>query len=173
MNHGALVEWIRIDAATATFMMTSSSAYAPNETGGALIGYVEGAGLHIVVATPPGPGAQHHPTLFMRDGSFSQKLLDEAFAASNGRHDYVGEWHSHPFSQGPSAKDRASMRRIASRSAYKSLHPVMILCRRYRRSWRLDAFQWDGFLLAPRALEITNDAPNPRDESTAHVPSRD
>jgi integrative and conjugative element protein (TIGR02256 family) len=157
MTHGVLVESIRLSLSASTFMTTNSGEHAPRETGGLLIGYVVGATLHIVEASPPGPHAEHRPTAFTRDGAFSQRLLDARVSASDGVNDYVGEWHSHPFAMGPSAKDVASMRRISVRSSYQCPSPVMLLCRRSRRTWRIEAYQWDGSRLAPRPLVLVDD----------------
>lgn len=157
MTHGALIESIRLSVRTSTFMTANSAEHAPNETGGMLIGWVAGAILHIVEATPPGPHAEHRPAVFTRDGPFSQAQLDACVSASDGLHDYVGEWHSHPYPMGPSSKDVASMRRISERATYQCPHPVMLLCRRSRDGWRIDGFQWDGRRLLARPLEAIDD----------------
>ncbi len=157
MTHGSLIESVRLALSASTYMTTNSGEHAPRETGGLLIGYVVGATLHVVEASPPGPHAEHRATAFTRDGAFSQRLLDARVSASDGVHDYVGEWHSHPFAMGPSAKDVASMRRISMRSSYQCPFPVMLLCRRSWRTWRIEAYQWDGRQLALRPLMLLND----------------
>jgi integrative and conjugative element protein (TIGR02256 family) len=151
--HGDNVSGVVMPREVAQFAMRSSGAHAPNESGGMLIGYVDGGLLYLTHATPPGPRAVHQPDLFVRDGDYSQLVLEAALAESNGRHDYVGEWHSHPFSQGPSSQDRISMKRIGEKASYACAHPALLLCRRHRRGWRLETYQWDGSFLARRPLQ--------------------
>lgn len=154
--HGDNVWRVVVSHCAALFAMSNSDAHAPNESGGMLIGYVEEGLLHLTHVTPPGPRAVHERDLFVRDGDYSQLVLEAALAESNGSHDYVGEWHSHPFPKGPSARDRVSMKRISENPAYACAHPVLLLCRRYRRRWCLETYQWDGTCLAPRPIQSSS-----------------
>src|SRR5690242_2379953 len=90
------------------FMIKESIHSHPLETGGVLIGSFNSNCAVITKATGPGPNAEQTPTEFKRDGEFSQWVLDETVAHSDGTQDYIGEWHSHPKDSGPSGKDFAS-----------------------------------------------------------------
>ena len=140
----------------------NSDQHLPNESGGIAIGHVRGGTIVITRLTEPGPNAVQLPDHFLRDGEYAQAMLDATFAESGGRDDYLGEWHSHPFPQGPSAQDRESMRRISRNPDYGCPQPVLVLCRRFRRKWRLEGYRWDGEHLARMPLvvsdaEITDD----------------
>lgn len=84
--------------------------------------------MHIERATGPGPGAQHSPWSFRRDGNYNQKVLDKIVRESSGEYDYIGEWHSHPQKVAPSVKDIAAMHWIANNHKYAIEHPIMGLC---------------------------------------------
>jgi len=112
-------------------LVVSQSAYHfPNETGGLLVGKVQNGCLFIEHATEPGPAAHHAPTKFIRDGYFSQEVLDALVKNSDGMFDYVGEWHSHPVKsrKQPSQLDLESMRWIAANEAYATNQPALLLC---------------------------------------------
>jgi integrative and conjugative element protein (TIGR02256 family) len=155
--HGSLVNYVSISRTLERFAMAESEARAPDETGGILIGRIRDDTLVLTHVTGPGPNAIHRPTLFMRDGHHAQRALEDAAGKSGGAENYVGEWHSHPFPQGPSTQDVESMERIGRKPSYACAHPVLLLCRRERarrRAWKLFAFQWNGHTLLPRRLRI-------------------
>ena len=143
-----------VDAAHLVRIVVSADAYAfarrnadehvPNETGGVVIGHAHGSTLVVTRLTGPGPNALHRPDWFVRDGTYAQAMLDAAVAETDGRDNYLGEWHSHPIPQGPSPQDWASMHRISLNGDYDAPHPLLILLRRYRRDWRLEGYRWDG-----------------------------
>lgn len=114
---------------TVEFYLIEESVRAfPNETGGMLVGRLEGNCALITDATGPGPKALHSPSLFQRDGDYSQVVLDNIVVKSDGLNDYIGEWHSHPVRCSPSAKDRAAMRWVANNANYAASCPLMALC---------------------------------------------
>ena len=120
----------------------------PNETGGMLVGRFDGNYFSIDHATLPGPKAQHFPNRFMRDGDYSQRVLDMIVAKSKGQCDYVGEWHSHPGQSGPSAQDIAAMSWIANNSRYAIDRPILGLCTcRSVDTWLLSFYLLDGLRL--------------------------
>ena len=89
------------------------------ETGGLLLGTKLPNGRLITHATPPGPNAQHHPSMFERDLEFSQAVLNH-FASQTGV-DYVGEWHKHPpYLTQPSKADRQGVIEILRDPDYKT-----------------------------------------------------
>lgn len=143
---------VQIMRKDAKFAIAESSAFAPVETGGMLIGHLADQILRLTHVTPPGPHAEHGRTHFRRDGIFSQALLDLAVSESRGRDDYVGEWHSHPFNEGPSSQDVASLHRIGTSAKYCCPFPVLLLCRhRGRTGWKLESYQWNG----ARPVQVT------------------
>jgi integrative and conjugative element protein (TIGR02256 family) len=92
---------------------------ARDETGGLLLGNIGPGNRRVVLAaSPPGPKALHHPTMFERDLDFSQFVLNEVYA----RHglSYVGEWHKHPsMCTEPSGGDEVGCRSILSDPDYR------------------------------------------------------
>lgn len=118
----------KISDEASTFITSASDSHFPNETGGVLVGKIEGSCVIIQYAIGPGPKAQHGPTRFRRDGNFSQEALDELVQSSAGEHDYIGEWHSHPTKSPPSLTDILSMKWIALNTKYATSEPVMLLC---------------------------------------------
>ena len=63
----------------------------PNETGGLLVGRMEGSCVVITHATGPGPMALHSRYEFQRDGEYSQEALDQIVTEMGGVYDYIGE----------------------------------------------------------------------------------
>jgi integrative and conjugative element protein (TIGR02256 family) len=139
------------------FIAWECSRRFPRETGGILVGKLDGDYALIEYATGPGPTAQHAFQSFKRDGSYSQTRLDMIVARSQGVCDYIGEWHSHPKKVGPSFKDMAAMHWIANNRNYATKYPVMGLCTHQSRNvWKLDFYILDGQHL--RSLKPFNSA---------------
>ena len=109
-------------------IVTEVSSSPTTETGGILIGRIEGSKAIIERATGPGPKAVRTATLFERDIEFAQKELDaESVKGSNNA--YVGEWHSHLVaSPEPSGRDVLSMIGIAEAVNYATDCPLMLIC---------------------------------------------
>lgn len=127
------------------FMLKESTLSFPHETGGMLVGKFDGNCAVITSATGPGPKAERTPTEFRRDGEYSQWVLDETVAKSDGAQDYIGEWHSHPMNSGPSGKDFASLRWIAQNPNYAITQPVLGICRRHKDGiWLMSFYVLDG-----------------------------
>ncbi|WP_150601540.1 Mov34/MPN/PAD-1 family protein [Pseudomonas fluorescens] len=83
-----------------------------NEAAGVLIG--ERRASHIIVCeiSEPGEGDIRHRCFVDRRGPHHQAAVNEAFARSSGRLQYLGEWHTHPEDQPtPSTTDLGSWRR--------------------------------------------------------------
>jgi integrative and conjugative element protein (TIGR02256 family) len=138
---GSLVETMRIE----------SELGLPNETGGVLVGYADATNRTVITGiVGPGPRAFRTPTRFRRDGNYAQREVDRLHRESDGRDDYVGEWHSHPAPVGPSSFDRESMGWIGENERYRRERPLLIIMQRTRwRSWRPLVFRWvDGRLAA-------------------------
>ena len=86
-----------------------------------------------------------------RHESFLQEFFDRTGHAFT-RFNYIGEWHSHPFNEGPSSQDVASLHRIGTSAKYCCPFPVLLLCRhRGRTGWKLESYQWNG----ARPVQVT------------------
>ncbi len=131
---------VQVSSAAAAFMMKESQARLPNETGGILIGSTTRESINIVHAVGPGPRAIHGRCNFTRDGEFAQEALDRLASDSYGPDAYLGEWHSHTRSVGPSGRDYDSMLWISTNESYALPTPILVICRLDRRCWRIDAF---------------------------------
>ena len=110
------------------FIISETACHFPQETGGILVGRVEGDCAFIQHATGPGPHANHALTKFKRDGHYSQEVLNKLIQDSSGTLDYIGEWHSHPVKSNPSSVDITSMKWIAGNPQYAVTEPIMLLC---------------------------------------------
>ena len=137
--------YYRLAEKARTLILHESSHKYPNETGGMLVGRLNGNCVLIEHATRPGPKAQRSPHRFKRDGDYSQEVLDNIVAESKGEYDYIGEWHSHPAKSGPSAQDVAAMRWIASNNRYAIDRPILVLCTsKSVDTWQLSFYLFDG-----------------------------
>lgn len=67
-----------------------------DEAGGILIGERRGNNFVVTEVTTPSPidtSSRYH---FVRKGSHHQKHIDSAYERSDGKLNYLGEWHTHP-----------------------------------------------------------------------------
>jgi integrative and conjugative element protein (TIGR02256 family) len=109
-------------------MVDLARAHAPNETGGILVGRVEGDRVIVLAASDAGPRAIREPTRFERDGAYCQEFLMAKAAELGAGADYVGEWHSHPRSSAcPSSRDTQSFVEIAADPNVLTTAPVLII----------------------------------------------
>ena len=100
----------------------------PKESGGILIGRWEEARVVLEDVSGPGPQAEHQSSGFRRDGDYCQQFLDRVVDESEGRLDYLGEWHSHPLPSGPSALDVQAMQWVSRNERYANPRPILLLC---------------------------------------------
>jgi integrative and conjugative element protein (TIGR02256 family) len=114
------------------------------ETGGPLVGYVAKDGALVVVdADGPGPKAKLARYSVTIDGEHAQKFCDQASRDSNGRIDYVGDWHKHPgISLRPSEHDIFAMKTMANFKFSPTKHPISLIFRRLPEAWQ--AYVWVG-----------------------------
>lgn len=80
-------------------VIRSEVAYSPRtETGGALTGYTSAENTLIITnACGPGPHAELRHASVLIDGQHAHAFCSRIFRESDGRCDYVGDWHRHPF----------------------------------------------------------------------------
>jgi integrative and conjugative element protein (TIGR02256 family) len=147
-------------------MRTESERGLPNETGGVLVGHIDPDGRsRITAVVGPGPSALRTRNRFRRDGEYAQVEVDRLHRESDGRDDYLGEWHSHPQSVPASVVDRGSMEWIGTNERYHRDEPVLVIMQRTGdRAWRPLTYRW----VRGRLIEVDN-APEgspPRGTST-------
>lgn len=148
-----IVRGIYLRGVVADLIQQESQMQYPLETGGILIGRIEGERVIVTHGVGPGPNAIHQPAMFLRDGAYAQQQLDKYVALSDDIDDYIGEWHSHPIAVGPSLQDRESMRWISTQPAYNQKKPILILCQRMQHNqWLLRGYWWHRTVL--RSLPI-------------------
>jgi integrative and conjugative element protein (TIGR02256 family) len=85
----------------------------PHELGGVLIGWWEGDDVAVVddLLSVPDPRAGH--THYERHHSAAQRALEDYLQSTSDLNaGYIGEWHSHPAPQPPSAIDRGALTSI-------------------------------------------------------------
>ncbi len=132
-----------VSPAIAETLCDESERGLPGETGGVLVGHVDASGRTIITAViGPGPQAMHSRSRFRRDGTYAQAEVDRLHALSDGRDDYVGEWHSHPDGGGPSGVDLDGMAWVGTNTRYSRNEPLLLIAERTRIVWRLRVFRW-------------------------------
>lgn len=116
----------------------------PNETGGALMGYISQDGSNLIVTDVigPGPRARHTKTSFSPDLKYQYDAIEGIYRRSGRLHTFIGDWHTHPEgSTALSSKDRRVMRRIASHSEARAPEPVMLILGGAKGKWVASAWQ--------------------------------
>jgi len=116
------------------------------ETGGALVGRLDGRTLRVHAACGPGPrGALSYWTVLV-DGNHATKFCNRYYDNTNGRIDYVGDWHCHlGWSLTPSGRDRQAMETMAPFARLLAQNPVSLIFARWSRRWK--AFRYCGRLI--------------------------
>lgn len=78
-----------------------------SEVGGILLGYLFEDRIEIIQAVGPSPLDRAGPHEFVRSKEGAQLLINGAWRKSDGRLNYVGEWHSHAeINPSPSPQDK-------------------------------------------------------------------
>ena len=84
-----------------------------NEAGGVLLGSRATHELRVELATEPGGDDRARHRSFERCPRRAQTLINEAWQKSEGRCNYLGEWHTHPEAHPkPSMQDRKMIRQM-------------------------------------------------------------
>ncbi len=102
----------------------------PNEIGGTLVGkyssdgktaFIEG----VLVAKQV---EKQGLTFFVRPSDKKDKSLETVYKKSKGNIHYVGEWHTHPYSQPkPSSQDESTLIDLVKQNSVKTDKPIMII----------------------------------------------
>jgi integrative and conjugative element protein (TIGR02256 family) len=114
------------------------------ESGGPLVGYVSKDSVLIVAdATGPGPRAKLERYSVTIDGKYAQEFCDRIRRESNGKIDYIGDWHKHTgFSLRPSGHDISAIKTMANFEHSPTKHPISLIYRRLPQAWQV--YVWDG-----------------------------
>lgn len=100
------------------------------EEGGILVGYQEPTSgmVTIAYAIDGGPNAEREPRKVVRDVEYSQAALNQLYAQSGGRLDYIGEWHRHHSRIADlSPTDVAALRAVAEDPGYPTSYPLFVV----------------------------------------------
>lgn len=85
------------------------NTFDASEAGGILLGYRRDAHLHVLEATRPAEDDRRSRYRFYRASEPHQSIATRRWRASNGRIQYLGEWHCHPEQHAsPSSLDLSS-----------------------------------------------------------------
>jgi len=91
--------------------------YGVVETGGVMLGYVNGKIVHVEKVSNGGLKAFHEYLYFRADNNYIEMFIDIEVANSGGKLRYLGEWHTHPqIKPEPSEIDLNSLYEIAEAS---------------------------------------------------------
>jgi integrative and conjugative element protein (TIGR02256 family) len=120
------------------------------ETGGPLAGYVsEDRALVVTHAAGPGPRAKLNPFSVVIDGKYAQQFCDRVNRRTDGRIDYVGDWHRHlGWSLKASTDDLSAMRDMAAFEHCPIANPVSLIYRRGPEGYVIYVLNEENFLEA-------------------------
>lgn len=139
-------------------------SFAPDETGGMLIGYRADQHATSDVAVTgligAGPAAERARHRFVPDGPWQYEQLLRVYESSGRISVYLGDWHSHPRgSSRLSPTDLATYRRVAADHDAQTPHPVVLIAARRRRNgwgaWTID----DGEVFAMQVVATPSEEP--------------
>lgn len=91
--------------------------YGVVETGGVMMGFVDGKTINVEKVSNGGSKAIHEYLYFKADNNYIEMFIDMEIANSGGKLRYLGEWHTHPqINPEPSDIDLNSIQEIAESS---------------------------------------------------------
>lgn len=136
-------------------MVVDADRWAPEETGGVLLGYwVHDTEVVVTEALDAGPASSHSESGFHPDAAYQERRIAEVYEASGRHHTYLGDWHTHPAGgHGLSRMDRRTMREIGRSSEAGCPRPLMLVLAD-RFDWRLAVWCPSGRWLSPVAGEM-------------------
>lgn len=124
-EHGVSV-WLSIDAYVE--ILNLCNAKFPLETGGVLIGFWNNNDVIITSVVGPGENATHSKNRFVPDQQFHEIQISNNFYASQGRDNYLGDWHTHPDAASYlSEKDRSTLIKIRKNKESNLFTALMLI----------------------------------------------
>jgi len=141
-----MYERVIIDAGARSALSAHVNAEPLRETGGILLGFeVDERTLRVTAVSPPGPRALKMPRAFRRDTKFLQRWLERRHELSDGRDDYVGEWHvHHALDAPPSCVDCHALWCIARKPNYPTGTPLLIIAEDVPGERRVRGYRFGG-----------------------------
>ncbi|WP_010657912.1 Mov34/MPN/PAD-1 family protein [Brucella anthropi] len=117
---------VTIESDALRTIIEHSNRAGMNETGGILIGHINGTGQAIISEVTGKPrGSMFGRFTFVRKTAGLASLLRTRWL---DKRYYLGEWHSHPGAEpNPSERDRQSMRTISSDEGYCCPEPILLI----------------------------------------------
>lgn len=142
------------------FMVAEAKDKIPYESGGVLLGYLITPREAVVVrAVGPGPNAIHSHSSFSPDGEYHWAEIEAEFKTTEGRHAYLGDWHTHPDGGAClSERDCKTLRKIANDPKSQTSHPLMFILFGGKpwlgAIWRWEPRSWRKFVLDRRVSSL-------------------
>jgi integrative and conjugative element protein (TIGR02256 family) len=135
-----------------------SAAFAPNETGGVLMGYGSDTTYQITASIGAGPKAVRTRSSFSPDGTWQLDQIASCYEAASRRIRYLGDWHSHPDgSSRPSWRDwRTTVATARTAEAYQR-HPLLAIVGRRSADWEIGLWHLGRVRLHPCAVALLPD----------------
>ncbi len=131
----------RIDRVAANQMREEMEKVWRRETGGVLVGALADGVLLVTSASGPGPRAKLKMCSVLIDGIHAQQFCDAAFRVSQGRTDYLGDWHCHlSVSIKPSAMDLEAMKTMADFEGSPTTTPLTLIFSKYTGKFKTYLF---------------------------------
>lgn len=147
-----------IEPEVLSFIEEEATRTKGTETGGVIAGRGSFESKLVIVskASDAGPNAVKRRYFFSRDTGYCQKLLDTWASESDGKVDYLGEWHKHlEIEPRASSTDIQTMRRIAASSQYHINIALLLIIGESNHRDSLKAFliNKDGMLYPIRWID--------------------
>ena len=117
------------------------------ETGGIIggLGSVEEGSVVVSHASDGGPSAKRKRYFFSRDTVYCQKVVDVWASQSDGKVDYLGEWHKHfEDDPKPSITDLQTLKTIADKPDYHITTALLLIIGNSNKRSSLRVFMIDN-----------------------------
>jgi hypothetical protein len=150
--------WIAEDAQRT--MLAAAVAAHSRETGGVLLGVLTRGARPWVTQAVELPSSRSTATFYEVPAGARRKAV-EKLRRQDPRLGYLGEWHVHPADLAPSTTDVSTMTRLAADPEGGCPRPVLIVVRKTRRGYQLDARQLSGSSLHALRIIATGPLPTP------------
>ena len=128
-------------------MIDEAEQWAPDETGGALMGYVSDEGTVVTDLIDGGPAAQRTRSGFTPDADYQLSEIAFLYQRSGRLHTYIGDWHTHPAgSPTCSTVDRGALKTVSRSPEGRCDRPLMIILAGSdpwtMTAWRYEPGRW-------------------------------